>query len=241
MIPTDLARTPELSRIKRQYHLTEAMYWRKAGDKSMKSFCLDMARRERMNKGEFSLILPNYHSEVFMDLNDFDAPFAADDIEWRIQQSGKTRDGKVWAMVLAYVTNRAIMKRPDDVCGKAGWRNEYRDIPNNGGVECGISIKIDSEWVTKWDAAENTQVEAVKGGRSGAMKRAAVQWGIGRYLYNLEEGFAQISSDKKQGWHRAKLKDGTGFYWLSIAAGLGHASIMQSTITRKYQPEISIG
>ncbi len=53
MIPTDLARTPELSRIKRQYHLTEAMYWRKAGDKSMKSFCLDMARRERMNKGEF--------------------------------------------------------------------------------------------------------------------------------------------------------------------------------------------
>ncbi len=116
-----------------------------------------------------------------MDLNKFDEPFSPEDIEWRIQQSGKTRDGKVWAMVLAYVTNRAIMKRLDDVCGKAGWRNEYRDIPNNGGVECGISIKIDSEWVTKWDAAENTQVEAVKGGRSGAMKRAAVQWGIGRY------------------------------------------------------------
>lgn len=53
MIPTDLARTPELSRLKRQYHLTEAMYWRKSGDKSMKSFCLSMARRERMNKGEF--------------------------------------------------------------------------------------------------------------------------------------------------------------------------------------------
>ena len=119
-----------------------------------------------------------------MDLNKFDEPFSPEDIEWRIQQSGKTRDGKVWAMVLAYVTNRAIMKRLDDVCGKAGWRNE------------------------------NTQVEAVKGGRSGAMKRAAVQWGIGRYLYNLEEGFAQTSLDKKQGWHRAKLKDGTGFYWL---------------------------
>lgn len=111
-----------------------------------------------------------------MNLDQLDEPFAAEDIEWRIQQSGKTRDGKVWAMVLAYVTNRAIMKRTDDVCGKAGWRNEYRDIPNNGGVECGISIKIGSEWVTKWDAAENTQVEAVKGGRSGAMKRAAVQW-----------------------------------------------------------------
>ncbi|EJX3098364.1 recombinase [Salmonella enterica] len=149
-----------------------------------------------------------------MDLNKFDAPFNPEDIEWRIQRSGKTSDGKIWARVLAYVTNRAIMKRLDDVCGKAGWRNEYRDIPNNGGVECGISIKIDSEWVTKWDAAENTQVEAVKGGRSGAMKRAAVQWGIGRYLYNLEEGFAQISSDNKQGWNRSKLKDGTVFSWI---------------------------
>lgn len=53
MIPTDLARTPELSRRKRLYHIAEALYWREAGDKSMKSFCMSMARRERMNKGEF--------------------------------------------------------------------------------------------------------------------------------------------------------------------------------------------
>lgn len=152
-----------------------------------------------------------------MNLELLDEPFAADDIEWRIQQSGKTGAGKVWAMVLAYVTNRAIMKRLDDVCGKAGWKNEYRDIPNSGGVECGISIKVGDEWITKWDAAEQTQVEAVKGGRSGAMKRAAVQWGIGRYLYDLEEGFAQISTDKAQGWNWAKLKDNTTFYWLPPA------------------------
>lgn len=152
-----------------------------------------------------------------MDLSKLDEPFHTCDIEWRIQQSGKTGTGKVWAMVLAYVTNRAIMKRLDDVCGKAGWKNEYRDIPNNGGVECGISIKVGDEWITKWDAAEQTQVEAVKGGRSGAMKRAAVQWGIGRYLYELEEGFAQISTEKSQGWNRAKLKDNTAFYWLPPA------------------------
>ena len=58
--------------------------------------------------------------------------------------------------VLAYVTNRAIMKRLDTVCGKGNWkRNEYKDLPNNAGVQCGISIKIDGEWVTKWDAAPN--------------------------------------------------------------------------------------
>ncbi|MDU1953607.1 MAG: Rad52/Rad22 family DNA repair protein [Atlantibacter hermannii] len=147
-----------------------------------------------------------------MNLELLDAPFPAEDIEWRIQQAGKSGE-KIWAKVLAYVTNRAIMKRLDEVCGKAGWRNEYRDIPNNGGVECGISIKVESEWITKWDAAENTQVEAVKGGRSGAMKRAAVQWGIGRYLYNLEEGFATVSTQRVNGYHYARSKEVGTFYW----------------------------
>lgn len=127
-----------------------------------------------------------------MDLNKLDEPFPTADIEWRVQSCGVTSNGKPWAMVLAYVTNRAIMKRLDDVCGKAFWRNEFLPAPDSG-VMCGISIKVEEEWITKWDAAENTQVEAVKGGMSGAMKRAAVQWGIGRYLYSLEEGFAEVS------------------------------------------------
>lgn len=151
-----------------------------------------------------------------MDLNLLDAPFKAQDIEWRIQQAGKASNG-IWAKVLAYVTNRAIMKRLDEVCGKAGWRNEYRDIPNKGGVECGISIKVGDEWITKWDAAENTEVEAVKGGRSGAMKRAAVQWGIGRYLYDLDGGFATVSTEKSPGFSYARTKDLGAFYWLPPA------------------------
>jgi len=148
-----------------------------------------------------------------MELSRLDEPFAPEDIEWRIQQSGKSGQGKIYAMVLAYVTNRAIMARLDDVCGKANWRNEYQPAPA-GGVMCGLSIRVDDEWITKWDAAENTQVEAVKGGMSAAMKRAAVQWGIGRYLYNLEEGFAQISTECRNDWNRAKLKDNTRFWWL---------------------------
>lgn len=53
MIPTDLAVTPKLSRIKRKYHLIEAIYWREHGNKSMKRNCLYLARSERINKGEF--------------------------------------------------------------------------------------------------------------------------------------------------------------------------------------------
>lgn len=149
------------------------------------------------------------HLEMMMNLELLDNPFEEEEIEWRAARCGKSNNGNYWVMVLAYVTNRAIMNRLDNVCGKGGWRNEYRDIPG-GGVECGLSIKIDGEWITKWDAADQTQVEATKGGRSGAMKRAAAQWGIGRYLYNLTEGFGAVSANGK---HNAKTKQGERFKW----------------------------
>lgn len=146
-------------------------------------------------------------------------PFEPKDIEWRIGQAGKKGNGDIWAKVLAYITNRAIMNRLDDVCGPGNWRNEFAAGPN-GGVVCGISIRVpiasgidtvtkeaifrgDYEWVTKWDGAENTDIEAIKGGLSDAMKRAGVQWGIGRYLYNLDEGWAVVGD---KGDHHANCK-----------------------------------
>jgi len=134
-------------------------------------------------------------------------PFAPFDIEWRIQQSG-LKGGKPWGKVLAYVTNRAIMERLDAVVGPGAWRNEFTAGPG-GGVMCGIGIKIGDEWITKYDGAENTDIEPVKGGISGAMKRAAVHWGIGRYLYNLEGGWARFCED---GIYSAKI-DGNWFSW----------------------------
>ncbi len=106
-------------------------------------------------------------------LQDF---FDPSDIGWKpIALSKKT--GK--ALVAAYVSNRAIMDRLDAVCGPGNWRNEFTAGPN-GGLLCGLSIRIvredgSAEWVTKWDGAENTDVEPVKGGLSSSMRRAAVQ------------------------------------------------------------------
>ncbi|HEV2734882.1 MAG TPA: Rad52/Rad22 family DNA repair protein [Longimicrobiaceae bacterium] len=141
----------------------------------------------------------------FRALQDF---FAADEIEWRLQQAGE-KNNKVWAIAVPYVTNRAIQQRLDDVCAPGRWRNEFRAGPG-GGVLCGISVKVDGEWVTKWDGAENTDIEEVKGGLSGAMKRAAVQWGIGRYLYRLDETFGNVHEGGKL---RGKTKDGKPFKW----------------------------
>ena len=114
-------------------------------------------------------------------------PFPASEIEWR---AGATNQQKTKAMALAYITARAVMDRLDDVIGPGNWQDEYKPGPN-GGISCGISIRdphnlnVD-RWVTKWDGAENTNFEGVKGGFSDAFKRAAVKWGIGRYLYKLD-------------------------------------------------------
>lgn len=147
-------------------------------------------------------------------LEDLQRPFDSQDIEWRIGRSGKNGD-KFWAMALAYLTNRAIMSRLDSVFSPGGWRNEFKEwgVGGKDGVLCGISCKLDGEWVTKWDGAENTDIESVKGGLSDAMKRCAVQWGIGRYLYNLDETFCECSAEKQKGWNYAKTKDQGIFYW----------------------------
>lgn len=143
-----------------------------------------------------------------MDLSKLRLPFFPDELEWKPQTVGES-NGRYWVRALAYVTNRAIMDRLDDVVGPGSWKNQYEKGPE-GGVICGLSIKVCDEWVTKWDGSENTDIEAIKGGLSGAMKRAGVQWGIGRYLYDLEENFGIVSDG---GIYSAKTKDGKWIKW----------------------------
>ncbi len=149
-----------------------------------------------------------------LDLAKLARKFKPDELEWRIGRSGKGPRG-VYANLLCYVTNRAIMDRLDEVVGPGNWQNEFKPWGDKSQL-CGISIRIGDTWVTKWDGASNTAVEAVKGGLSDSMKRAAVQWGIGRYLYKMGDTWAVVSVEapkSRDGWNYAKLKDGSGFYW----------------------------
>lgn len=154
---------------------------------------------------------PRTLTEKLLALRD---PFPIKDLEWRILRSGLTRDHKPWAIVSAYVDNRAIVERLDRVMGPANWRDEFKEW-NAGtpGVLCGVSLRLDGEWITKWDGAEQPrekgksgdQLVAVKGGFSGAEKRAASKWGIGRYLYDAGDLFAEIRPGEG-GRFRAAIK-----------------------------------
>ena len=120
-------------------------------------------------------------------------PFAPEDLEWRLQRADK--DGK-WGIAVPFVTNRAIQNRLDEVAGSENWYNEFKPWNGDGkkGAQiCGISIHFEGRgFITKWDGAENSDIEPVKGGLSDSMKRAAVQWGIGRVLYNMDAVFVDV-------------------------------------------------
>ena len=114
------------------------------------------------------------------------APFEAKDVEWRIQQ---TTQDKSRGLAVAFITSRAIQRRLDETVGPFHWKTEFSPWHQigNGSQLCALSIYDESrkEWVTKTDGAENSDIEPVKGGLSDSFKRAAVQWGIGRYLYAM--------------------------------------------------------
>ena len=120
-------------------------------------------------------------------------PFAPEDLEWRLQMAF---ENEMRGIAVPYVTNRAIQNRLDDVAGPENWYNEYRPWHGTGKKEaqiCGISIYFEGRgFITKWDGAEDSDIEPVKGGLSDSMKRAAVQWGIGRILYEMDTVYVNI-------------------------------------------------
>lgn len=119
-------------------------------------------------------------------------PFPSDYIKWRV---GATTGDKSKGIALAYIDSRAVQDRLDDVIGAENWQDEYQ-FGTQGEIICKIGIKIENEWIWKSDGAGQTDFEAEKGGLSDAFKRAAVKWGIGRYLYGLGANWVPI---KKQG------------------------------------------
>jgi hypothetical protein len=86
-------------------------------------------------------------------------------------------NGKV--LLLAYIDSRDVMKRLDDIIGPQYWECDYKEIKNN--LYCGIGINN----IWKWDCGTESNQDAEKGESSDAFKRAAVKWGVGRYLYYL--------------------------------------------------------
>ena len=135
-----------------------------------------------------------------INFNDLKKPFPVSSLKWRI--GNKNREGSK-ANMLVYVDARMVQDRLDEVVGAGNWQFETRSMNsvnrqgNTFTIIGRLGIKINDEWIWKEDGAENSDIEAAKGGISDAFKRAAVQWGIGRYLYNASDysTWAEVKSN----------------------------------------------
>lgn len=100
----------------------------------------------------------------------------ADEIECRVAQCSDKG-----VQLLLYKTARTDAALLDEVYPDA-WQNDFKVI--DGKMYGGIGIKVNSEWLWRWDCGTESNMEAEKGEASDAFKRAGFKWGIGAELYS---------------------------------------------------------
>jgi len=104
---------------------------------------------------------------------------------------------------LSYIDARFVAQRFDDAVGPENWQvdivwsdelSKDAKLTKAGKAMDGteahgrfpmarIGVSTDAGWVWKMDIGDFSDISSVKGGVSDAIKRAAVQWGVGRDLY----------------------------------------------------------
>ncbi len=123
-------------------------------------------------------------------------PFPVKVLGWKPQAVKGNR-----ALAVAYIDARDVMQRLDDVVGVGNWQDDYKFL-EGGQVMCRLSVRIGGEWVTKCDVGGESE-QPDKGDRekaavSDALKRAAVKFGVGRYLYSMPSAWCDFDPVKKQ-------------------------------------------
>lgn len=113
--------------------------------------------------------------------------------KWRVQSFSQN---KPMAQCVAYIDARQVMDLLDEVVGTENWQDDYKQA--DGMLFAGIGIKIDNQWVWKWDTGAESNIEKDKGHVSDAFKRAGVKWGIGRFLYSKDIKYLTANEKKTQ-------------------------------------------
>jgi hypothetical protein len=125
-------------------------------------------------------------------------PFKPEQLGWK--PAATTKD-KSRAMAVPHIDARDVMNRLDKVVGITGWKDEYQVLPS-GGVVCRLSVRFGRQWVTKSDAGgqsdQDDTGDRLKAAFSDALKRAAVKFGIGRYLYYVPKQWVPYNPVTRQ-------------------------------------------
>lgn len=138
-------------------------------------------------------------------LDQLTKPIQPNEIEWRVVT--KPKDGKI--TVAPYIDSRCVMKRLDQQFGPMSW-NTLVHI-NGDNLTLMLQVNQDGVECTKTDgvklasATDNDQIDPVKSAISDALKRVAVQFGLGRDLYEYPIIQVQSADRYIPGWAKQKL------------------------------------
>jgi hypothetical protein len=113
---------------------------------------------------------------------------------WRVQSYSKN---KPVATVMAYIDQRDLMDVLDAYC-EYGWQKKYEEVAGN--LFCSIGINM-PDGTTQWrsDCGVESNQDAEKGRASDAAKRAGVNWGVGRFLYDMKIQYVTTNAKKDAG------------------------------------------
>lgn len=112
-------------------------------------------------------------------LDDLSKPFPPELVHLKVQALSKD---ETYGLVVPYVDVREVLDTLDRVVGPDNWHDEYivlSDRREKGGlveVKCRLTVL----GITKEDVGEG---DTLKAAFTDALKRAAVKFGVGRYLY----------------------------------------------------------
>ncbi|MGK9486610.1 Rad52/Rad22 family DNA repair protein [Bacillus tropicus] len=120
------------------------------------------------------------------------AEFPFEQLGWKVTNTFESQ-GRFFAYVAPFVDARAIQDRFDEVFGIDNWQVSYEKWGEKA-TKCTISVFLNERWISKEDGSEESDYSSVKGGFSNSLKRAAVLWGVGRYLYNIKPTKVELST-----------------------------------------------
>jgi hypothetical protein len=120
-------------------------------------------------------------------------PFDPADVDFRVQGRANEQTGR--AQVVAYIDARMVQDRLDEVVGAGNWSFDWEPVVVDKGEIMVTKGTLTINGVSKSDAGTASNFEQSLGAVSHCFKRAAVHWGIGRYLYDLPMNWVQVEKN----------------------------------------------
>ena len=125
-------------------------------------------------------------------------PFEPELIKWKIQTNPK--EGQDKAIVVAFIDSRDVTERLDLATG-GDWGSEFSLPQVNAGAQFSLECALTVCGVTRRDVGTVAQPrqgeDATKDLYSDALKRAAVQFGVGSHVYRFPKVKAKVQASGK--------------------------------------------